>query len=95
MAEKKVSPPPLPKTGVQEPAEIAFDFEDLIAAAVAAITHRRTSKAKNHPARSSLGFASSAHCGNALLYLISREIGRFSLCLLRFGRELLRDFIAA
>jgi hypothetical protein len=44
MAEKKVPPPPSPKSGVQEPAGIAFDFEDLIAAAVVAITRKRTRK---------------------------------------------------
>jgi hypothetical protein len=44
MAEKKVSPPPSPKSGVQEPAGIAFDFEDLIVAAVAAVTLKRARK---------------------------------------------------
>jgi len=41
MAEKKV---PLPKSGVQEPTGIAFDFEDLLAAAVAAVTRKRPRK---------------------------------------------------
>jgi hypothetical protein len=44
MAAKKVSLPPSTKTRVQEPVGIAFDFENLIAAAVAAVTLKRPRK---------------------------------------------------
>jgi hypothetical protein len=44
MAEKKITTPPSPKADAQEPAEIAFDFENLIAAAVAAVILKKSRK---------------------------------------------------
>ncbi len=43
MDEKDVPPPSL-KSGVEEPAEIAFDFEDMIATAVAAVSLKKPRK---------------------------------------------------
>jgi hypothetical protein len=43
MDEKDV-PPSSPKSGVEEPAVIAFDFEDMIATAVAAVTLKKPRK---------------------------------------------------
>jgi hypothetical protein len=43
MDDKDVQPPS-PKSGVQEPAGISFDFEDMIATAVAAVTFKKPRK---------------------------------------------------
>ena len=55
--DEKAVPPPSLKSGVEEPAEIAFDFEDMIATAVAAVTLKKASQTTNYhrAARSLLG----------------------------------------
>ena len=96
MAEKKVPPASSPKTGVQEPAGIAFDFENLIAAAVVRGHPQKASKAKNHhQTRLLLGLAFSARCRNALVYLVPLELGGLLLFAFRDRPRAFCDFIAA